>query len=119
MIHLPQALAAWDGPEFKTILKHELEALPPGNLPLQQGVSTTSYALDERITAMVLRAEATPERIRARVGVFFSGLVPGCSCADDPTPVEPQNEYCELGVEIDRTTAEAVLKVLEEASDED
>jgi len=115
MIRLPAALAAWGGPDFKTALKRELESLAPGALPLQQAVSMTSYALDERITAIVLSAEAEPGFIRAKVGVFFSGLVPGCSCADDPTPVEPQNEYCELRLDIDRETAAATVTVLDEA----
>lgn len=114
MIRLPAALAAWGGPDFKTVLKQELEGLEPGVLPLQQAVSTTSYALDERITAIVLAADAEPGFIRVKVAVFFSGLVPGCSCADDPTPVEPQNEYCELGLEIDRETAVVTVMVLED-----
>lgn len=114
MIKLPAALAAWGGADFKDTLKRELEDLEPARLPLQQAVSTTSYALDERITAIVHGAEAGPGVIRARVGVFFSGLVPGCSCADDPTPVEPQNQYCELAVAIDRATAIATVMVLED-----
>jgi hypothetical protein len=114
MIRLPAALAAWGGPDFKTALKRELEGLDPGALPLQQAVSTTSYALDERITAIVLATEAEPGVIRAKVGVFFSGLVPGCSCADDPTPIEPQNQSCELGLAIDRETAAVAVTVLED-----
>lgn len=112
MTHLPAALAAWGTANFKAVLKRELEGLDPGALPLQQAVTVTSYALDEPITAVVLETAAQPDRLRAKVGVFFSGLVPGCSCADDPTPVEPQNEYCELRVEIDRDTAAAVFTVL-------
>jgi hypothetical protein len=46
------------------------------------------------------------------VGVFFSGIITGCSCADDPTPVETQNEYCELLFAIDKATAETTITLL-------
>jgi len=45
--------------------------------------------------------------------VFFSAFIAGCNCADGPTPVDEINEYCEIRVEIDRTTAEAQLTLLE------
>lgn len=110
-LRLPLSLAAWGSPAFAATLKQELEAQDAGCLPLQQGLSTGSAVLDNGFSVMVLGAEATPEAIRVRLGVFFSGIVAGCSCADDPTPVEAQNEYCELVLTIDRAaaTASAVL----------
>ena len=45
-------------------------------------------------------------------GIFYTGVVAGCSCADDPTPVEEQHEYCEVLIEINRATAEAVIRLL-------
>jgi hypothetical protein len=60
---------------------------------------------------MVIASEADGDRIRVRVGVFFSGIVAGCSCADDPTPVEAQNEYCELLVDIDRRATAADIGI--------
>jgi hypothetical protein len=44
--------------------------------------------------------------------VFFSGILSGCSCADDPTPVEAQAEYCELAIAIDTASGEADVTVL-------
>lgn len=114
MILLPASIAAWDGPDFKATLKRELEALPPGQLPLQQLLSQTSHALDEPITAIVLDAHATAGRIHAKVGVFCLGLVPGCSCADDPSPIEPQQEYGELRLEIEPLTGLATVRVATE-----
>lgn len=105
MIRLPGALAAWDTPDFGAVLKREVESLPAGALPLQQCVATTSYALDAGCSVMLIAAGADAAAIRARIGVFFSGIVAGCSCADDPTPVEPQPEYAELELVIDRRTA--------------
>lgn len=115
MIHLPTAAAAWAGPDFKATLKQELEALPPGQLPLQQLLSQTSHALDEPITVIVLDTQASEATIHAKVGVFCLGLVPGCSCADDPTPVEPQQEYGELWLAIDPLTGQTEVRVAAES----
>jgi hypothetical protein len=112
LIRLPDSLAARGSPRFAQVLKHELEGLAPGRLPLQQGLTSTSHALDEGIEVTVLGTVDEGPSIRVRVGVFFSGIVAGCSCADDPTPVEPQAEYCELAIAIDTATAEAVAAVL-------
>jgi hypothetical protein len=105
MLHLPAALAAWNTPAFSDALKRELEAAGPAALPLQQCLSASSYALDDGRTVMVIGASETAGLIRARVGVFFRGIIAGCSCADDPTHIEPQPEYCELELAIDRSSA--------------
>lgn len=114
MIRFPDAVAAWGTPAFERTLKTELESCPVAALPLQQALATTSYALDGRIEAMVLSAAEHDGVIRVRAGVFFSGLVAGCSCADDPTPVEAQPEYCVLQLDIDRTTGEATARAVED-----
>jgi hypothetical protein len=112
-MHLPELLQAWDTPDFRTVLKQQVESLPPGQLPLQQGLTQSSYALDAPVTAVLVGSEAQPDRLRLRVGLFYQGIVAGCNCADDPTPVEPQNEYCEVWLEIDRATGEATLRLAE------
>ena len=109
MLSLPRALAAWNTPEFNALLKRELEAAGPAALPLQQSLSASSYALDDGCTVMVIGASEEAGLIRARVGVFFHGVIAGCSCADDPTPVEPQQEYCELELAIDRSTGAVTI----------
>lgn len=107
MIQLPASLHAWGDDDFPQALKRELEALDAATLPLQQRLTSGSAVLDTPIQVMPLGATEEDGRIRARVGVFFASVIAGCNCADDPTPVEPQNEYCELWVVIDRETAEA------------
>lgn len=111
-MRLGKALNAWGTGDFDAILKKEIEELNAEELPLQQGLSTSSYALGDRIEAMVIGAHEQHGFIRARVGIFYSGIIAGCSCADDPTPVEPQPEYCEVQVDIDRTTAEATIVLM-------
>lgn len=112
MIHLPEAVKAWNQPGFSATLKHEIEQLPSGQLPLQQCLSSSSHALDDAVSVMVLGASDDPGFIHARVGVFFSGIIAGCSCADDPTPVDTQNEYCELRLTIAKATAETAVTPL-------
>ena len=113
MIHLPAALGAWNSPEFMAVLKREIEQLGAGRLPLQQGLAASSHALDDHFEAMIIGATDEAGFIRARVGVFFSGIITGCSCADDPTPVEPQTEYCELLLTLDRTSGKAAVELIE------
>ena len=112
MIRLPAALDAWSSPQFATVLKREIEQLDGSRLPLQQALKASSHALEDRFDAMIISAADEPGYIRARVGIFFSGILTGCSCADDPTPVEPQGEYCELLFSIDKATAEATVALL-------
>ncbi len=78
--------------------------LPIDQLPLQQGLKAGSYILDEQRSVMVLSVVDDGDLIRARVGVLYSGVIAGCSCADDPTPVEAANEYCELWLALDKRT---------------
>lgn len=108
VIRLPESVKAWGSPGFNEVLKGEIERLDPARLPLQQGLTFGSQALDE-FSVMVIGAAGQPGCIHARVGLFYKGVLGGCSCADDPTPVEPQNEYCEAVLVIDRATAEASI----------
>lgn len=103
---LRESLAAWGTPAFAATLKRELQRAGAGALPLQQALAQSSAVAGDAIEVMVIGTSDDAQGIRARIGVFFSGIVAGCSCADDPTPVEAQNEYCELLLTIDRRTAE-------------
>lgn len=110
MIHLPDSLDAWGSTRFEAVLKQEL-AGHAADLPLQAALSFGSAVLDAPIGVMLLGATEEADCIEARVGIFFAGIVAGCNCADDPTPVEPQHEYCELLLVIDKATAAAVALV--------
>lgn len=111
MFALPASLQARGTPRFARVLKQELEQLGARHFPLQQGLSATSYALDEAPTVMIIRITEEPGLLRARLGVFYSGIVAGCSCADDPTPVEPQGEYCEMCLVMDTASGEASISL--------
>jgi hypothetical protein len=114
MIRFIDALNAWGTPDFNAILRQEIERLTADQLPLQQGLSTGSHALDNRLRAMIISAADKGNTIRARAGIFYTGIIAGCSCADDPTPVNEENEYCEVQLDIDKATAATTVVLLAE-----
>ena len=114
MIRLPNALNAWGTPGFEAILKQEIEELDAAHLPLQQGLAISSHVTDRPFRAMVISVREEPGVIRVKAGIFYTGVIAGCNCADDPTPIDEQNEYCVVQFEIDRATADTTVTLLEE-----
>ena len=98
---LPQSRAAWNTPGFDAVFKREIEQLDAELLPLQQGLTGTSSVADAPFTVLLLRATAAGDCLRVKAGIVYAGILGGCSCADDPTPLEAQPEYCELWFDID------------------
>jgi hypothetical protein len=111
-MRLRESVRAWGTTDFAAVLKREL-AEHADQLPLQQALTGTSAVADEPVTVVLLDARADETSIHAKVGIFFAGILGGCSCADDPTPVESQTEYCELQLEIARATAGTVIRLAE------
>lgn len=111
-LRFSRALAARGTPQFSAILKEEIEQQGGAHLPLQQGLSTGSYALDDRISVMINSVTEDAGIIRVRAGIFYAGVIAGCSCADDPTPVNENNEYCEVRFDISTSTGEASVTLL-------
>ena len=112
MLRLNRSVDAWGTPAFASTLKQEIRQLGAGELPLQQGLSGTSIALDDTLDAMIISVAEEAGRLRVKAGIFYAGILAGCSCADDPTPVEPQPEYCVVRFDIDKTTAETTVTLL-------
>jgi hypothetical protein len=105
MSRLPRSLIAWGTPAFVSILKSELEALPAGSLPLDDATTQGGRVDGEGITVTVLQAADAGDAIHARVKVFFTEVVGGCSCGDEPMRIPA---HCALRVEI--TKADAALR---------
>ena len=117
MIQLTKILDAWGSPVFEAVLKAEIEQFRADQLPLQQGLSVTSHVADRPHKAIIIGVSDDADFIRVKTGIFYLGITPGCSCADDPTPIEEQTEYCEVQIEINRMTAEATVTLLDSQSD--
>ncbi|MFB1489081.1 MULTISPECIES: glucosamine--fructose-6-phosphate aminotransferase [unclassified Thiocapsa] len=101
---LVDSVGAFGTPAFAAVLRGELLALPEGVLPIagEQGglIDPASLGLT------LLSSRADVERIEVAVGVFFTEIVGGCSCGDEPLSV---NGYMELSLRIERTDGAAVI----------
>ena len=114
MIRLARALNAWGTPDFRETLRKEIEQMGAERLPLQQGLSMGSAAIADGLQVMIISAAEREGFIRARAGVFYKGVIAGCSCADDPTPPGEHSEYCEVQLDIDSRTAETRVTLVED-----
>ena len=114
MFRLAQSLNAWGTPAFENILKHEIALLKTDALPLQQALSLTSHVTDSPRTVRIIRVTEDGGCLRVKAGIFYTGIIAGCSCADDPTPIDERNEYCEVELAIDKRTAETVATLVQE-----
>jgi hypothetical protein len=112
MIQLDKSLEAWGDDCFAETLKQEILQLDTGLLPLQQGLSHGSYASDKNLTVMILHVSENTDSIHAKTGIFYTGIIGGCHCADDPSPDNEHPEYCEVLFVIDKTTAETTIGLL-------
>jgi len=114
MIQFSKALRAWQSPDFEVVMKEEIERLDADLLPLQQGLSQSSYAKSDKLSARIISVAEEADCLRVKAGLFYTGVIAGCNCADDPTPVDEINEYCEVRFDIDKKTAETTVTLLRE-----
>lgn len=114
MIKLPNAIKSWGTPDFNGVLKNEIQNIDAGLLPLQDGLAQTSYVCNTDISVLILGVTETANLIRAKTGIFYAGIIAGSCCADDPTPVCEQTEYCEVQFDLDKTTAETMVTLLKD-----
>jgi hypothetical protein len=98
-INLECCLSACGEQGLARALASALEALPPGALPLRECCNQGGWVDDSALAFSVLELRPDPLCIEARVGVFFTELVGGCNCHDDPAQV---NAYGVFEVRIDR-----------------
>ena len=89
-----------------------LESLGVDQLPLQQGLASSSFALDNNLAVVIMSSSQNTETISVKAGIFYSGILAGCNCADDPSPSDEQNEYCEVQLEIDLVTGETTVALI-------
>ncbi len=114
MQRLNKSRDAWNTPGFREVFKREAGQLGMAALPLQQGLTRSSHVSGDGYDVVVLNVTEEAQRILVKAGIFYQGIVAGCSCADDPTPVDEQTEYCVLRFDIDKQTAETAITLLED-----
>ena len=113
MLYLKHSLQAWQTDNFRAVLKKEIAHLGPDFLPLQQGLRYSSYALDDNISSSILTVTSEKENILIKVGLFYTGAIAGCNCADDPTPMDVNNEYCDVLFSINKKTAATTITLVD------
>ncbi|HDP88578.1 MAG TPA: hypothetical protein ENN42_01260 [Thioalkalivibrio sp.] len=111
MTTLSQSLAAFGTADFEATARREIEQLGLDGLPLQQGLQTGSIARDDKLSAMIIGVNEAPQELHVRAGLFYTSIIAGCACADDPTPLDENTEYCEVLVDIDRGTGQATVRL--------
>jgi hypothetical protein len=114
MIDLTKTLAAWQTADFNTVCMAEIKQLNPDLLPLQQGLTRSNTANADSLSVRILSTTELPNCLQIKAGLFYTGIIAGCSCSDDPTPNDEINEYCEVQFEIDNQTGEATVTLLQD-----
>lgn len=104
MFGLDKSLAAWGTPEFSSIAKQEI-AQHAAQLDLQQGLTLGNYVLDAPITVIIHGCTELEKVVRIHAGIFFLSVIAGCSCSDDPTPINELSEYVEIQLVIDKASS--------------
>lgn len=112
MLQLVNTLNAWGRPDFESVLKSEIQSIDRNALPLQQGLTQSSQVSNSKINVVVLNTDEDKNLITVKTGIFYSGIIAGSCCADDPTPVDELTEYCEILFKIDRNTAATEVTLL-------
>ncbi len=106
IVRLGQRLCLAGGDQFAPALAAALRTLPPGTLPLLAGCTRGGMVDDGDLEVSVLTLMEEGGRVTARVGVFFSEVVGGCNCSEDPVA---NNAYCVLQVTFDRRSGLAEI----------
>lgn len=112
MIKLTKITQALDSSSCEKVAKEEIQKIKPDLLPLQQGLSLSSYVSTTPFNAVILNIRKNNSDIDIKAGIFYTGIIAGCSCSDDPSPTDEQNEYCELQFSINKDTAETEVRLL-------
>lgn len=115
MLTLPQTARAarLARDELEATFKTEISALSPDALPLQQGMAHGNVAQGDALSAMVIGSEVDPGQVRIHAGLFFTSVVAGCACTNDPTPMNDEPEYCEVEFVIDRSDGATRVRLME------
>ncbi|RMG49738.1 MAG: hypothetical protein D6717_14490 [Gammaproteobacteria bacterium] len=79
------------------------------SLPLQQALRHGAEVILPPDQIMWIASGRENGAPTVHVGIFFRSRMPGCACADDPTPEPEFNEYAEL--ELRQSPGENVLDI--------
>lgn len=111
MAKLDNAMRHWNTGEFTGALVRELQGLHPDTLLLHKAGNWGGPRDSDSFNVTVLSITDDKQRVYARIGVFFTEIIAGCSCGDEPAPT---NGYCELLLKINKSTAETQVEIVQQ-----
>lgn len=98
---------------FEQELLEALMELGVDGLNLQTALRHGSYALADTLQLSILSRSCEEHGIELRVSAFFDSVIAGCSCADDPTPLDTVSEHCVLNVTLDKQRHDLRVEVVD------
>ncbi len=113
MLNLKSVVSDWGNESFPERFKNTVEKLGVNELPLQQGLSLSNIALDDNVKVIILNCNDLKTKIEIKAGLFYTGMIAGCNCFDDPSPIDLQNEYCEVMVAIELSSGDTSIFLLD------
>jgi hypothetical protein len=115
MINLSKSLPVWGSEHFSQTFINEVSQLSLEKLPLQQAMSVGNVASKHNLQILIHHKREELEHLLVHCGIFYSSLISGCNCADDPTPIDYNTEYCELEFKIDKSSGETLINIRDES----
>jgi len=112
MITLKNTANAWNTVNFNQIFKDELRSIDHHLLPLQKGLSFSSYVSNDAISPVIIICSDNQDSLTINANIFYTGIIAGCSCADDPSPQDLQNECCELTFKINLNNGDTEVELV-------
>ena len=106
MTQLTQSLRQWGQLAFERTLKQELQKLDLNQLPLHLAVTEGGLVDESPIEATIIRSEDDESQINIKAGIFFTEMVPSCSCGDEP---QLKPVYCNINIIINKHSAETAF----------
>jgi hypothetical protein len=91
-------------------IAESLRQLPSGTLPLHLACEFGGRVKDNDLIVSILHMYPTRDTVMARTAVFFTEVVGGCSCHDDPVS---HARYSLMNITIERKTGIACLEEAE------
>jgi len=101
-------LRTWGTASFNNDLTNEIMLLKVGALPLQQCLVQGDMASEHASKITVLSSKENETELVVNLAVYFTEIISGCSCGDDPAIL---NGYCEMQLNINKVSGDAGFRV--------
>jgi len=108
-INFSSVLNSWGKDLFSSELVSYIMKLPKNSLPLQKGISQGDVASEQPDKVALLACDEKEAEFVIKLAVFFTEIVSGCSCGDEP---ESLTGYCEMQLTINKQSGLGHFQVI-------